>query len=177
MIVLHHVHVTRLDEDLLTIAHRLQQVAIILLLLYDLFFRAKILSLLSNLLLVDIVLTQLSQFLLKHEFVVLRSHELFNLFLTTLELEHDLSVTLLDCLTIVTLAGSTELKGFLSFFFGILPHSTLLIVVAFHASRQLTLFNFARLNSLVHNARLMSPVHAQMLAQGLVPASDFFNTR
>ena len=54
-VILHHVHVARIDQDLLPIAHRLEQFFVALLLLYDLLLRAEVLPLLPHLLLHDVL--------------------------------------------------------------------------------------------------------------------------
>ena len=48
-IALHHVCVSRVDKDLLTIPHSLQKLLIILLLLYDRLFRTEVFSLITDL--------------------------------------------------------------------------------------------------------------------------------
>ena len=92
------------NEDLLTIPNRLQHLFIILFFLHNRLFDAKLLSLLPGLLLRDVIFSELAQFLLQHQLMVLVAHEIFNLLLTALKFHHDLLVALFDGLAVVSLA-------------------------------------------------------------------------
>jgi len=127
-VILHHVHVAGLYEHFLAIPHRLEQLLVILLLLDNLLLRVQLLPLLSNLLLHDVIRSQLPQLLLQHQLVVLVSHELLHLLLTALQFDHNLSVTLLDSLAVVALSMPAILEGFLTVLLGLFVLSELLLV-------------------------------------------------
>ena len=92
-----------LDQGRLTVTHRLQKLLVILLLLDNRLLCTQVLSLLPNLLFQNVVLSKLAQFLLQHQLVVLRPHVILHLLFTALELDHDLTIALLDGLTVVAL--------------------------------------------------------------------------
>ena len=164
MIILHHVHVACLNENLLAITHRLKQLLVVLLFLYDLLLGAEFLSLLTDFLLENIVLTKLAQLLLEHQLVILGLDEFFDLLLTALEFEHNLTVAIFNGLAVIALTMATKLKCFLAILLGLLPFATLLLVVALHASGELALFGLGLLNSVVHDALLVSSIHDEVLA-------------
>ena len=83
-ITFHHVCISRIDKDLLTISHSFQKLLVILLFLDYLFFGTKVFSLLANLLFEDIVDSELSQLLLQHQLVVLVTHVILHLLLAPL---------------------------------------------------------------------------------------------
>jgi len=103
-VVFHHVCVSSLDQNLLAVPHCLQYFFVVLLLAHDRFLFLVLQALLSYLDLGDVVLPKFAELLLEHEFVVLSPHVIFNLFLTALQLQHDLLVSCLDRLRVVTLA-------------------------------------------------------------------------
>jgi len=103
-VVFHHVCVSGLDKNLLAVPHSLQYFFVVLFLTHDGFLFLVLQALLSYLDLGDIVLSKFAQLLLKHEFVVLSPHVIFNLFLTALQLQHYLLVPCLYRLGIVALA-------------------------------------------------------------------------
>ena len=108
--------------------------------------------------------------------MILGLDELFDLLLTALEFEHNLTVAIFNGLAVIALTMATKLKCFLAILLSLLPLSTLLLVIALHASGELALFSLGLLNSVVHDALLVSSVHGEVLAQRLIPAADFVDS-
>ena len=134
----------------------------------------QLLALLSGLLLLNVFFTELPEFLFEHELVVLLAHKIFDLLLTTLELEHNLSIALLDSLTVVALSGATVLKGLFTPLQGRLEICVLRFVIALHARSQRSLSLFVFLNSLLNYHLLSCAEHDQLLTERLVaPAYRF----
>ena len=150
-IALHHISVSRVDQDLLPIAHCLQQFLIILLFLDDLFFGAEVFSLLSDPLLELILNSQLPLLLLEHQLVVLGAHVLLHLLLTSLEFAHDLPLTPSDCFAIVTLSRSQEIKRFLPILLRLIEARLLHLVVVSHFESALASLRFGFLDSILHH--------------------------
>lgn len=167
-VILHHVHMASLNEYLFPLSHRLEQLLIILLLLDDLLLRVQILPLVTHLLLHYVFRPQLPQFLLEHEFVVLVAHELFDLLLTPLQLHHNLSVSLLDRLTVIALARATEFEGLVPLLLGILLNVQLLLVEDLHDIHSLRLALRSILYILLHHQVLMRAEHGNPFVQRLV---------
>ena len=173
-VILHHVHVASLHQHLLTITHRLQQVFISLLFLYNLFLCTEFLALLSNLLFEDVFSSQFSQLLLKHQLVVLVAHKFFNLFLTALQFDHNLFVPLLDRLAIVALSMAAVLKGLLSRPFALLILRELLFVEASHFSCPLLSSLLSSFINALHVRMLFVTVRGKFLTEGLITSSKVF---
>ena len=104
LLALHHIEMTGLDQNRFTIANSFQQLLILLLFVDNSFLATEVLSLLSNLLLHNIIFSQFSQLLLEHQLVILICHEGFDLLLTSFKFHHDLPVPHLHSLTIIALA-------------------------------------------------------------------------
>ena len=94
---------------LFTLPHGLDQQRIRCLLVHNLCLTIGILSLGSFLGLEGVVLSEISQLLLQHRLMIPILDILLNLSLRSLQLLHDLLVTLLDGLTIVTLSLQVDL--------------------------------------------------------------------
>lgn len=173
-VILHHVHVASLHQNLLTITHRLEQVFISLLFLDNLLLCTEILALLSYLLFEDVFSSQFSQLLLKHQLVVLVAHKFFNLFLTALQFDHNLFVPLLDRLTVVALSMAAVLKGLLSRPFALLILRELLFVEASHFSRPLFSGLLSSFKTALHVRMLFVTVRGKFLTKGLITSSKVF---
>ena len=89
--------------------------------------------------------------------MILISHELFNLLLTSLELHHYLPISLLHSLAVVALACTTVLKGFLPLLFCLLELVQLKLVEFAHGNCSIILFLASRVNSLLQLLHLLSP--------------------
>ena len=89
--------------------------------------------------------------------MVLISHELFNLLLTSLELHHYLPIPLLHSLAVVALARTTVLKGFLPLLFCLLELVQLKLVEFAHGNCSIILFLASRVNSLLQLLHLLRP--------------------
>ena len=173
-VILHHVHVASLHQHLLTITHRLKQVFISLLFLYNLFLCTEFLALLSDLLFEDVFSSQFSQLLLEHQLVVLVAHKFFNLFLTALQFDHNLFVPLLDRLAIVALSMAAVLKGLLSRPFALLILRELLFVEASHFSCPLLSSLLSSFINALHVRMLFVTVRGKFLTEGLITSSKVF---
>ena len=128
----HLVCMSSLDQQLLATANGLKYLLIILFLPDDRLLVAEILSLLPDLLFVDIVLPEASEFLLEHKLMVLVFHVLLNLGLTLFQFIHDLPVTDFNRLIVVTLAIFTEVKRLLASVLSIVVEAFLLVIVLPH---------------------------------------------
>ena len=112
-IVLHHVCVSGLNEHLLSVFHLLELLLIVLLVLHDHGFVSIGLALLSVLDFGDVLCSKLSEFLFKHQLVLLLLHIGLDLVFASFQLHHDLFVSLLYRIGIVALSRPQKVKGFL----------------------------------------------------------------
>ena len=173
-VILHHVHVASLHQHLLAITHRFKQVLIRLLFLYNLLLRAEFLALLSDLLFEDVFSSQFPQLLLEHQLVVLVAHEFFDLFLTALQFDHNLSVPLLDRLAVVALASTAVLKGLLPCPLPVFVLGELLFVERSHFSGPLFVVLLSSFVRALHVRMLFVTVRRKFLAEGLIATSKVF---
>ena len=164
-VVLHLVHMASLDQHALTAAHGLQECLISLLLLDNLFLRAKVLSFLPQLALHDVIRAQVAQLLLKHQLMVLVPHKILNLLLTSFELDHDLPVSLLDGLTVVTLSGAAVLERITPQLLRFIVLAQLLLVEGLQGT-VLRLFHlFCSLKIALNIIHLVVPMRLELLAE------------
>ena len=164
LVVLHHIHVPSLYQNSLAASHRLEQRLISLLFLYNLLFGAELLPLLPNLLLNYVLCAQIPQLLFQHQLMVLISHEVFNLLLTSLQFHHDLLVPLLNSLAIVTLSVATVLEVLTAIIFLLVILGQFLLVEGLHLTVALFLHFLRILEVTLHLRHLMIPMRLQLLA-------------
>ena len=164
LIVLHHIHVPRLYQNSLAASHRLEQRLISLLFLYNLLFGAELLPLLPNLLLNYVLCAQIPQLLFQHQLMVLISHEVFNLLLTSLQFHHDLLVSLFNSLAIVTLSVATVLEVLTAIIFLLVILGQFLLVEGLHLTVALFLHFLRILVVALHLRHLMISMRLQLLA-------------
>lgn len=136
-----------------------------MLLFNDLLFGTEVFPLLSHLFLEDVAHSELSQLLLEHQLVVLGAHVVFDLFLTPLELHHDLSVTGLDRLAIVTLTCSKKLKGIFAILLGLVERLLFFLVVITHPQSTLASLLLSLLYRFFLGQLLLRSEHRQLVTQ------------
>jgi len=156
--------VPRLYQNGLAASHRLEQRLISLLFLYDLLLGAELLPLLPNLLLYDVFGAQIPQLLFQHQLMVLISHEVLNLLLTSLQFHHDLLVPLLNSLAIVSLSVATVLEVLTAIALRLIVLGQLLLVEGLHLTVALFLHFLGILKVTLHLGHLMIPMRLQFLA-------------
>lgn len=162
---------TRIDQDFLTISHGLEQFLITLFLLNDLLFRVEVLSLFPYFLFNNIFSAQPTQFLFQHQLMVLIAHEFFDLLLTALEFDHNLTVSLLDCLTVITLPTTAVFERLFSILLCLVVLCKFLLIEEFHLSIALILFFVGTFKRPFHIQLFFVSVRLKFLTKGLVAAS------
>lgn len=172
VLALHHIQVTGLDENRLTVTNSFEHLFVSLLFVDNRFFVAEIFSLFSDLLLHYIIFSKFSELLLEHQLVVLVGHERFNLLLTSFEFLHDLPITLSLNLAVIALARFTEFKGFLSFLLGFIEFPDLVFVVWSHLFSTFVRLMRSIFYSHSHFLILLRSIMRQSLFKWLVSSSQ-----
>lgn len=108
--------------------------------------------------------------------MVLICHELFDLLLTALELEHNLAVSLSNSLAVVALSSATVLKGLFTPLKCRFEVSVLRLVIVLHAHRQGGLPLLVLFERLLDYHLLGCAEHDKLLAKGLVAPADYFHS-
>ena len=122
------VFVTSLNEPLLTLLECLHHVFIRLLFIHDHLLALLVLTLLSLFDLQSVVFSELAQLLLQHGLMVPCLDVLFYLLLGPLQFDHDLLVTHLHSLVVVSLSLKIELVVLSLFFLELIPSVETLLV-------------------------------------------------